>query len=106
MADHTMTVIMSDYIVLGGQNDHHTKVHGAANELCSGVFRRLRTHGGSRIHCRAVRLAALVPRPLLHLIRFHGVLAPDASLRLGLVPALAERHRARRPIARIRLALR
>jgi hypothetical protein len=28
-------------------------------------------------------LAALVPRPLLHLIRFHGVLAPDASLRLG-----------------------
>jgi len=34
MADHTMTVIMSDYIVLGGQNGHHTKVHGAANELC------------------------------------------------------------------------
>ena len=34
MADHTMTVIMSDYIVLGAQNDHYTKVHGAANELC------------------------------------------------------------------------
>jgi hypothetical protein len=34
------------------------------------------------------------------------VLAPDASLRLGLVPALAERHHARRPIARIRLTLR
>jgi hypothetical protein len=25
------------------------------------------------------RLAALVPRPRLHLIRFHGVLAPNAS---------------------------
>jgi len=27
------------------------------------------------------RLAALVPRPRLHLIRFHGVLAPNAGLR-------------------------
>ena len=27
------------------------------------------------------RLAALVPRPRLHLIRFHGVLAPHAKLR-------------------------
>ena len=27
------------------------------------------------------RLAALVPRPRLHLIRFHGVLAPHATLR-------------------------
>ena len=27
------------------------------------------------------RLAALVPRPRLHLIRFHGVLAPNAKLR-------------------------
>ena len=27
------------------------------------------------------RLAALVPRPRLHLIRFHGVLAPDISFR-------------------------
>ena len=26
------------------------------------------------------RLAALVPRPRLHLIRFHGVLAPNARL--------------------------
>ena len=26
------------------------------------------------------RLAALVPRPRLHLIRFHGVLAPHAGL--------------------------
>ena len=25
------------------------------------------------------RLAALVPRPRLHLIRFHGVLAPNAK---------------------------
>ncbi|MEZ5659379.1 MAG: transposase [Burkholderiaceae bacterium] len=32
------------------------------------------------------RLAALVPRPRLHLIRFHGVLAPNARLRERLVP--------------------
>ena len=32
------------------------------------------------------RLAALVPRPRLHLIRFHGVLAPNAKLRAQVVP--------------------
>src|ERR1044072_8463902 len=32
------------------------------------------------------RLAALVPRPRLHLIRFHGVLAPNAKLRRKSVP--------------------
>ena len=32
------------------------------------------------------RLAALVPRPKLHLIRFHGVLAPNAKLRAQVVP--------------------
>jgi len=32
------------------------------------------------------RLAALVPRPRLHLIRFHGVLAPYAKLRAAIVP--------------------
>ena len=32
------------------------------------------------------RLAALVPRPRLHLIRFHGVLAPNAKLRYRVVP--------------------
>jgi len=32
------------------------------------------------------RLAALVPRPRLHLIRFHGVLAPNARLRAQGVP--------------------
>jgi len=32
------------------------------------------------------RLAALVPRPRLHLIRFHGVLAPYAKLRPLVVP--------------------
>ena len=36
------------------------------------------------------RLAALVPRPRLHLIRFHGVLAPNAKLRSKIVPAPAE----------------
>lgn len=33
-----------------------------------------------------LRLAALVPRPRLHLIRFHGVLAPTAKLRSRVVP--------------------
>jgi len=37
------------------------------------------------------RLAALVPRPRLHLIRFHGVLAPNAKLRRQIVPSSAER---------------
>ena len=32
------------------------------------------------------RLAALVPRPRLHLIRFHGVLAPNSKLRTLMVP--------------------
>ncbi len=32
------------------------------------------------------RLAALVPRPRLHLIRLHGVLAPNAKLRSLVVP--------------------
>ena len=36
------------------------------------------------------RLAALVPRPRLHLIRFHGVLAPNAKLRALVVPAGAD----------------
>ena len=36
------------------------------------------------------RLAALVPRPRLHLIRFHGVLAPHAKLRAAIVPSAAQ----------------
>ena len=32
------------------------------------------------------RLAALVPRPRLNLIRFHGVLAPNAKLRAQIIP--------------------
>jgi len=35
------------------------------------------------------RLAALVPRPRLHLIRFRGVLAPHARLRAAIVPGAA-----------------
>ena len=37
------------------------------------------------------RLAALVPRPRLHLIRFHGVLAPNAKLRSQVVPVPSAR---------------
>jgi hypothetical protein len=36
------------------------------------------------------RLAALVPRPRLHLIRFHGVMAPNAKLRPLVVPQRPE----------------
>jgi hypothetical protein len=36
------------------------------------------------------RLAALVPRPRLHLTRFHGVLAPNARLRAAIVPGPPE----------------
>lgn len=36
------------------------------------------------------RLAALVPRPRLHLILFHGVLAPNAKLRVLVVLREAE----------------
>jgi hypothetical protein len=37
------------------------------------------------------RRAALVPRPRLHLIRFHGVLAPQREAAQQIVPAPAER---------------
>ena len=37
------------------------------------------------------RLAALVPRPRLHLIRFHGVLAPNAKLRAAVIPKPAQK---------------
>jgi hypothetical protein len=36
------------------------------------------------------RLAAMVPRPRLHLIRFHGVLAPHAKMRPAIVPIPAQ----------------
>ena len=41
------------------------------------------------------RLAALVPRPRLHLTRFHGVLAPNAKLRSQVVPGGREHATAR-----------
>ena len=36
------------------------------------------------------RVSALVPRPRLHLIRFHGVLTPNAKLRSAAVPVSAQ----------------
>ena len=39
------------------------------------------------------RMAALVPRPRLHLTRFHGVLAPNAGLRAAIVPSSTENAR-------------
>ena len=44
--------------------------------------------GGFAQHRQGLgRLAALVPRPRLHLIRFHGVLAPNAKLRPQIIPS-------------------
>jgi hypothetical protein len=40
------------------------------------------------------RLAALVPRPRLHLIRYHGVLAPNAKLRGAVIPQPEQRDNA------------
>jgi Putative transposase len=40
------------------------------------------------------RLAAVVPRPRLHLIRFHGVLAPNAKWRSKVVPQAQENAKA------------
>jgi hypothetical protein len=37
------------------------------------------------------RLAALVPRPRLHLIRFHDVLAPNAKLRAEIIKRAGQR---------------
>jgi len=36
-------------------------------------------------------VAALVPRPRLHLLRYHGVLAPNAGLRAAIVPGPPEK---------------
>ena len=44
------------------------------------------THRGVMSPLEFMRLAVLVPRPRLHLIRFHGVLAPNAKLRALVVP--------------------
>jgi hypothetical protein len=45
------------------------------------------------------RLAAVVPRPMLHLIRFHGVLAPNARLRAQVVSQGAQETAEVRPTA-------
>jgi hypothetical protein len=37
-------------------------------------------------NCGQKVLCMAVPRPLLHLIRYHGVLAPNATLRAQVVP--------------------
>jgi hypothetical protein len=60
------------------------------------------------------RLAALVPRPRLHLIRFdrlragrfHGVLAPNAKLRCEIIPSPVEQQPSPHAITRKRRARR
>jgi len=42
------------------------------------------------------RLAALVPRPRLNLIRFHGVLAPNARLRAEIIPGEKKKQTSKR----------
>ena len=72
---------------LGGAIALRTKsgfaFQGTEVEASGGSFGRWAVeaeHGGTE------RLAALVPRPRLHLIRFHGVLAPNAKLRPEIIP--------------------
>ena len=48
------------------------------------------------------RLAALVPRPRLHLIRFHGVLAPNAKLRVKSSPVRQSKQPSPHAITRTR----
>ena len=47
--------------------------------------------GGETAVGAASGLPALVPRTSLHLIRFHGVLAPNAGLRAAVVPGPPEK---------------
>ena len=54
-----------------------------------GIVDRLRAARRSEPLEFMERLPALVPRPRLHLIRFHGVLAPNAKLGGQCVPAPA-----------------
>lgn len=65
------------------------------------------------------RLAALVPRPCVHLTRFHGVFAPNSHLRAAITPAgrgpgraqrtgetTSERHRAMTWMQRLKRRIR
>ena len=72
--------------------------------------------GGETAVGAASGLPALVPRTSLHLIRFHGVLAPNAGLRAAVVPGPPEKPgepagehahgvRARMGLVRIAIAL-
>ncbi|HLG42064.1 MAG TPA: transposase, partial [Planctomycetota bacterium] len=65
-------------------------------------FRRPRPDGSTHVVLEPVefleKLAALVPPPRSHLVRYHGVLAPNARRRRGVVPKAApEGSRPRRP---------
>ena len=59
-------------------------VHGLVVGLLGLDFVSPRIRPGPAVFLR--QLAALVPRPRLHLIRFHGILAPNAGLRAQVVP--------------------
>jgi len=71
----------------------------ALERLCRYITRpaiaheRLKEDGAGNV--LLLRLAGLVPRPRLHLTRFHGVLAPNARLRAALVPGPAPEARLR-----------
>jgi hypothetical protein len=51
------------------------------------------------------RLCALVPPPYFHMVRFHGLLAPNSSLRSQVVPALAPTTAASEPQPPVQLEL-
>jgi len=72
---------------------HHAPAAEAGHKQSSGFFCQLKGPSSARARPARLsplefmqRLAALVPRPRLHLIRFHGVLAPNARLRAQGVP--------------------
>ena len=81
----------------------HAAVHCSAEDrqalehLCRHITRPAMAN--ERVQCSDWRhgrsksaLRSLVPRPRLHLIRFHGLLAPNAKLRAMVVPPEPEAH--------------
>ncbi len=69
----------------GEENSHRTRAGEVALQLKT-PYRDGTTHLVMAPLEFLERLAALVSRPRLHLIRFHGVLAPNATLRSQIVP--------------------
>ena len=81
------------YITRPAIANERLKRNGAGDVVLQlkSAYRNGTTHIGMSPLEFMQRLAALVPRPRLHLIRFHGVLAPHATLRAAIVPGAAQK---------------